>query len=108
MQDHHNLIYREEEREMFPTLKVRFYQSFLRIQVDGFYLYRSSIWELEQSPGLHLLAVSLPARGGSIQSASITTRSFIITGSLTFSDHNRCRLTSRYGDYEWNEVIVNR
>ena len=22
MQDHHSLIYREEEREMFPTLKV--------------------------------------------------------------------------------------
>ncbi len=22
MQNHHNLIYREEEREMFPTLKV--------------------------------------------------------------------------------------
>ena len=22
MQDHHNLLYREEEREMFPTLKV--------------------------------------------------------------------------------------
>lgn len=23
MQNHYNLIYREEEREMFPTLKVR-------------------------------------------------------------------------------------
>ena len=23
MQNHHSLIYREEEREMFPTLKVR-------------------------------------------------------------------------------------
>jgi aryl-alcohol dehydrogenase-like predicted oxidoreductase len=23
MQNHHNLLYREEEREMFPTLKVR-------------------------------------------------------------------------------------
>lgn len=22
MQNHHNLVYREEEREMFPTLKV--------------------------------------------------------------------------------------
>ena len=25
MQNHHNLVYREEEREMFPTLKVRTY-----------------------------------------------------------------------------------
>lgn len=24
MQNHHNLVYREEEREMFPTLKVIF------------------------------------------------------------------------------------
>ena len=24
MQNHYNLIYREEEREMFPTLEVRF------------------------------------------------------------------------------------
>ncbi len=23
MQNHHNLVYREEEREMFPTLKVK-------------------------------------------------------------------------------------
>lgn len=27
MQDHHNLVYREEEREMFPTLKVWLYPS---------------------------------------------------------------------------------
>ena len=27
MQNHHNLVYREEEREMFPTLKVRTYQT---------------------------------------------------------------------------------
>jgi len=25
MQNHYNLAYREEEREMFPTLKVRFH-----------------------------------------------------------------------------------
>jgi aryl-alcohol dehydrogenase-like predicted oxidoreductase len=25
MQNHHNLVYREEEREMFPTLKVSWY-----------------------------------------------------------------------------------
>ena len=24
MQNHHSLVYREEEREMFPTLKVRY------------------------------------------------------------------------------------
>ena len=27
MQNHHNLLYREEEREMFPTLKVLWAQS---------------------------------------------------------------------------------
>mgnify|MGYP001432785702 CR=1 FL=1 len=27
MQNHYNLAYREEEREMFPTLKVRFLTS---------------------------------------------------------------------------------
>lgn len=27
MQNHYNLVYREEEREMFPTLKVRTYSS---------------------------------------------------------------------------------
>lgn len=26
MQNHHNLLYREEEREMFPTLKVAYFQ----------------------------------------------------------------------------------
>ena len=36
MQNHYNLIYREEEREMFPTLEVRPYflskQTFLKLQ----------------------------------------------------------------------------
>ena len=29
MQNHYNLVYREEEREMFPTLKVRLCVVFL-------------------------------------------------------------------------------
>ena len=31
MQNHYNLVYREEEREMFPTLKVRHCCCLLRV-----------------------------------------------------------------------------
>jgi hypothetical protein len=32
MQNHYNLVYREEEREMFPTLKVGLYYALSRLE----------------------------------------------------------------------------
>ena len=60
MQNHYNLIYREEEREMFPTLNVRTALSlFLSKQtIETFNTYFST-WALVRFPGPLLLAVFL-------------------------------------------------
>ena len=60
MQNHYNLIYREEEREMFPTLKVRLAFS---IEVKRFLNFKHffflSTWALVRFPGPLLLVVFL-------------------------------------------------
>jgi hypothetical protein len=63
MQNHYNLIYREEEREMFPTLKVRttpllfFFKFFLIIVIKINNIL--STWASVRFPGPLLLAVFL-------------------------------------------------
>ena len=57
MQNHYNLVYREEEREMFPTLKVRL--AFLSKQTILSFIAFFSTWALMRFPGLLLLAVFL-------------------------------------------------
>ena len=61
MQNHYNLVYREEEREMFPTLKVRLVFS---IEANDFKKFQHiflkySTWALVRFPGLLLLVVFL-------------------------------------------------
>ena len=61
MQNHYNLVYREEEREMFPTLKVRLPFS---IEANDFkkfqhIFFKYSTWALVRFPGLLLLVVFL-------------------------------------------------
>lgn len=56
MQNHYNLIYREEEREMFPTLKVIDLEYSLKVEAADFISNSSSKWA--QSPGLHWLEAS--------------------------------------------------
>ena len=59
MQNHYNLVYREEEREMFPTLKVRLVLfSYLSKRFFNFE-YIFSTWALVRFPGPLLLAVFL-------------------------------------------------
>ena len=67
MQNHYNLLYREEEREMFPTLKVRpsFLSKLTILTLNTFF----STWALVQFPGPLLLAVFLPVLMETIRSA---------------------------------------
>ena len=58
MQNHYNLIYREEEREMFPTLKVRLAFS-NQVNDLKFQTHFLSTWALVRFPGPLLLAVFL-------------------------------------------------
>ena len=57
MQNHYNLLYREEEREMFPTLNVRLCR--FSIYVDVLISTHLSILALVRFLGLLLLAVFL-------------------------------------------------
>lgn len=76
MQNHHNLVYREEEREMFPTLKVR---SILLLHVPQLTLCCSSL-ALDLSlgrlwPAAYLLALlATPRRVGRLTDSSRATR----------------------------------
>ena len=57
MQNHYNLVYREEEREMFPTLKVLLV--FLLKQTILNFIAFFSTWGLVRFPGPLLPAVFL-------------------------------------------------
>ena len=65
MQNHHSLIYREEEREMMPTLKVRFGFPTLLCgeNVSRFQIMSISTSALLQSLGHRLLEVCWDAPG---------------------------------------------
>ena len=73
MQNHYNLLYREEEREMMPTLKVRttilppYTQS-----SSALILFHSTLASV-RSRGLRLPAVLLHTLSESVQSVPITT-----------------------------------
>lgn len=55
MQNHYNLVYREEEREMMPTLKVRFLPHLSQSSISGLLVFSVTPSILESVPfrGVH-------------------------------------------------------
>ena len=73
MQNHYNLLYREEEREMMPTLKVGTAILSIYSQSSSALILFHSILASVRSRGLRLPAVLLHTLSESVQSVPITT-----------------------------------
>ncbi len=106
MQNHYSLIYREEEREMFPTLKVR-------ISSPVCIIYRLNIFQMfgvgaiPWSPlGRGKLTRPLAKQGDTIRGETDRlNRVFIFAHLYLLMDR---RLLVRYSGIETTDAIINR